>query len=666
MKRNGLGPVSSKQTLASAKASGKYDEAVTDLARKFSSLNRHQVNALSDAEEDKRVKKQHVHIVLVSLSVLIIYFVVGVLSLRILDSESFTNSYDTLYFTVVTLTSVGKDEYFDISTCSYTIINLGYGDYFPRTPSGRLFVSCYAFLGLMILTASLVELVTYWLAVRKALKEEWNRIKAERGDDDEDEDDWETPPMFHSGASRNKDANGRRAGISVQSSLRELSLYRLYDINKTAKKFWIDTIGVPPFAIPILQDLSFSLFLIFSNVIVGAIFYAYIVDKHTIIDAIYLSACTVTTIGYGDVVPSNNWSKAFTMIYCIIGTLVTAQALNSFNNALSNYRKAFRNNIILTNQVNMLDLFMMDVDGDGTVTKAEYMIYKLIHMKMVDPEVIARVERQFHVMDVDGSGTLTIEDINKQFPNMLITHRDRRPTMNKTIRTDSGRIMRQRKSVISTSLSDIPDLDECTHGEMAAAAVSGNVKLSEQNPPKQGSQNYLLSSKVSSRDIDIVSAFDIEEGGFSAIQRHQTDVQSMSSVSSSLDSDDTPAVLSTPKVAMALSREFLSAGNEDGDDLNDGESKHFEVRVKPSAEKRAHGGGSGGSKSSRGRGKVVARNPSDDENTHILAGCMTTETETETERSISHEVMEISDFLPLEKDSKEIGEEHTPADRHKI
>lgn len=454
----------------------------------------------------------------------------------------------------------------------------------------------------MILTGALVELVTYWLAVRKSFKEEWDRIKFERGDDD-DEDDWETPPMFQAGPNR-VDPGGRRAAVSIQTSLRQLSLYRLYDINKSAKKFWIDTMGVPPFAIPILQELSLSLLLIVTNVVIGAIFYAYIVDNHTIIDAIYLSACTVTTIGYGDVVPSNRWAKGFTMIYCIIGTLVTAQALNSFNNALSNYRKAFRNNIILTNQVNMMDLFMMDVDGDGTVTKAEYMIYKLMHMRLVDPEVIARVERQFHVMDTDGSGTLTIDDISKQFPNMLITHRDRNKDNGNGSRTKSGRFIRQRRSVISTSLSDVPDL---THEAIVTAAVTENSKRVQKR-----SLSQRMSSKLSSKDIDVVTNFDIEEGDpliLSPMQRgNSVAMRDMTSAASSIDSEDVHFAGGThffPKGSLTLSRDAMSLEDDGEIELaDDGEGKYHSLRVKPVAEfKRGE---------SRGKGRVVVRVPTDD------------------------------------------------------
>lgn len=39
----------------------------------------------------------------------------------------------------------------------------------------------------------------------------------------------------------------------------------------------------------------------------------------------------------------------------------------------------------------------MDSDGDNEVTKEEFLLYKILHMNLVDADIIARIERQFNV-----------------------------------------------------------------------------------------------------------------------------------------------------------------------------------------------------------------------------------------------------------------------------
>ncbi len=51
---------------------------------------------------------------------------------------------------------------------------------------------------------------------------------------------------------------------------------------------------------------------------IGTYFY-HIVEGWSIIDSLYFSAMTLTTIGYGDLVPTISISKIFTIIYAIIG-----------------------------------------------------------------------------------------------------------------------------------------------------------------------------------------------------------------------------------------------------------------------------------------------------------------------------------------------------------
>ena len=59
-------------------------------------------------------------------------------------------------------------------------------------------------------------------------------------------------------------------------------------------------------------------FLTIATLFVGTVFYHYI-EKWNWIDSLYFSVITLTTIGFGDFVPTTPVSKVFTMIYIFIG-----------------------------------------------------------------------------------------------------------------------------------------------------------------------------------------------------------------------------------------------------------------------------------------------------------------------------------------------------------
>lgn len=67
------------------------------------------------------------------------------------------------------------------------------------------------------------------------------------------------------------------------------------------------------------QDVEFRILLLFLvTLLVGATLFYYSVEGWSIIDALYFSVMTMSTIGYGDLVPTTMWSKLFTIIFSIM------------------------------------------------------------------------------------------------------------------------------------------------------------------------------------------------------------------------------------------------------------------------------------------------------------------------------------------------------------
>lgn len=59
----------------------------------------------------------------------------------------------------------------------------------------------------------------------------------------------------------------------------------------------------------------------------GATFYYYI-EKLRYIDALYFSAATMTTVGYGDITPKTDIGKIFTIVYAFAGVAIALYGLS--------------------------------------------------------------------------------------------------------------------------------------------------------------------------------------------------------------------------------------------------------------------------------------------------------------------------------------------------
>ena len=57
------------------------------------------------------------------------------------------------------------------------------------------------------------------------------------------------------------------------------------------------------------------------------------------------------------------------------------------------------------------DLECMDADGDGRVSKAEFLAFMLVAMKKIDKDLVDELDRYFERLDAVRSGYLSREDL---------------------------------------------------------------------------------------------------------------------------------------------------------------------------------------------------------------------------------------------------------------
>ena len=73
-----------------------------------------------------------------------------------------------------------------------------------------------------------------------------------------------------------------------------------------------------------VDPFSRALLLAFMSVLVGGAVFYQIVEGWGWINSFYFCAVTLSTIGYGDLHPTTDLSKIFTIFYCIVGIGIAA------------------------------------------------------------------------------------------------------------------------------------------------------------------------------------------------------------------------------------------------------------------------------------------------------------------------------------------------------
>lgn len=145
-------------------------------------------------------------------------------------------------------------------------------------------------------------------------------------------------------------------------------------------------------------------------ILVGTIFLV-VVEKMSFVDAFYCVCSTITTLGYGDKSFSTTGGRAFSVVWISSSTMTLAQFflyVAEFNT--ENRQKALVN-WVLTRKMTHVDLEAADIDEDGVVSAAEFIIYKLKEMGKISQEDIALVMEEFQDLDFDQSGTLSPSDL---------------------------------------------------------------------------------------------------------------------------------------------------------------------------------------------------------------------------------------------------------------
>ncbi|CAJ1971340.1 unnamed protein product [Sphenostylis stenocarpa] len=128
-------------------------------------------------------------------------------------------------------------------------------------------------------------------------------------------------------------------------------------------------------------------------------------------DSIYLSITSVTTVGYGDFSIRTVAGRCFAIIWLLVSTLAVARAfiyLTEYSIHKKNRNMAKR---VLQKKITLSDLAAADLDNDGSISKSEFVIYKLKQMGKITELDILQIGKQFDSLEHGMFGKITLADL---------------------------------------------------------------------------------------------------------------------------------------------------------------------------------------------------------------------------------------------------------------
>lgn len=313
---------------------------------------------------------------LIALSFLVAYFIAGV---AFYYKNSGWTLIQTLYFVVMTLTSVG------------------YGDFAPTGEGNRLFTCFYIIFGIGLLGTALGEVFSTLLETKETPTVE------------------ETPAgrfiAWITGDDRRKDLKKKIDMDLNENQLAESSDPEMILFGKE------DAMG----------SLRAQISTVAQTIVIGSIAFRYLEPDISSIDAVYYSIVTVSTVGYGDYVPQTETAELFVAVYSLIGTVVLTRSLGALAALPLERRRRINQKRVLEQYGGELDIdelgdlqkslvdikISKEVRNPGTCTSSEFALAMLVRQDKCTVEDIEMTLQTFAKLDIDGSGELDEDDVQR-------------------------------------------------------------------------------------------------------------------------------------------------------------------------------------------------------------------------------------------------------------
>jgi Ca2+-binding EF-hand superfamily protein len=118
-----------------------------------------------------------------------------------------------------------------------------------------------------------------------------------------------------------------------------------------------------------------------------------------------------TTVGYGDYAPQTQAGRLFATIFIPLIVGAMGHWLSVVASSIIAHKQSSFHRRLQTQELSQSDLDIMDEDGDGNVSRAEFLEFMLLAMNKVDKKFIDEMRGHFERLDTDNTGMLSRKDL---------------------------------------------------------------------------------------------------------------------------------------------------------------------------------------------------------------------------------------------------------------
>ncbi|KAG7343847.1 Kef-type transporter NAD-binding protein 2 [Nitzschia inconspicua] len=315
------------------------------------------------------------------------YLAIGVLAFHFIQEE--WTIVDALYFSCVCFSTVG------------------YGDLCPTTAVGKLFTCVFGFTGIALLGAVVASLGSKLVSLEM---EAVGRVKLESKKRLLKIYDL-MPKIVRKSKKTTSVKEKKKIFQQINDQLNQTTYYSNDTQVMGEEEESLPALLAKPVPMRIriwkaILWMSKSLLV----VIVGGIFIGRL-EGWSLCDSIYYSIVTATTIGLGDFAPKTRHGRIAAIF--MIPTLVAAagEVLAGIGLALIAHRQKQVYQAQLRTGLTEEYLERMDKNGDGQVSREEYILYMLMEMGAVNQYEIDELCKQFRKLDVARTGYIDKMDL---------------------------------------------------------------------------------------------------------------------------------------------------------------------------------------------------------------------------------------------------------------
>jgi len=133
----------------------------------------------------------------------------------------------------------------------------------------------------------------------------------------------------------------------------------------------------------------------------------------TPLDAVYMVSVSMTSVGYGDLSPSSQAARGFTIFWLLIGTLFVGKAFGAAADHFLQYHQEKLNAKNMSKEYDHKQIMKLDEDSSGEVNEVEFVSHMLVKSKVVDQLTLTDLRQRFKELDKSGDGFIGEEDLEE-------------------------------------------------------------------------------------------------------------------------------------------------------------------------------------------------------------------------------------------------------------